>query len=136
MYTVELDDLIDSGDLTPENTAELSEICEQLHISEEKAAGLLEQIVSKRCAGGLLQAAAMLRQNAQSTAIEELEKMLTFASLAPGVGAVTSASVSQRERNELALLYQSTSLKGGEIDAAAQEKIELLKEIAGVKPDA
>lgn len=54
----------------PQNTAELAEICEPLHINEETASRLLEETVSKRCAGGLLQAAALLRQNKQSDAIE------------------------------------------------------------------
>jgi len=133
LYMVELEELIDSDELTPDNTAELAEICEPLHINEETAAQLLEETVSKRCAGGLLQAAATLRQNNQSGAIDELEKMLKFAMLAPGMGAVNAKSVSMRERNELALLYQASSLSGGEITAEAKEKLDLLKEVAGIQ---
>lgn len=132
MYIVELQDIIDAGELTPENTAELQEICEPLHIDEETAARLLEEVVSKRCAGGLLQAAALLRQNNQSSALEELERMLKFAMLSPDIGEVSAKSVSMRERNELALLYQASSLTAGSLDDAAKEKLDLLRQIAGL----
>ena len=96
------------------------------------AGRILEQTVSKRCAGGLLQAAALLRQNEQSAALEELQKLLKYAALAPGMGAVEAKSVSMRERNELALLFQASSLTGGELDMEAKEKLALLKEVSGI----
>jgi len=49
------------------------------------------------------------------------------------MGEVSAKSVSMRERNELALIYQASSLTGGDLDPAAAEKLALLKEVAGIK---
>ncbi|KAL1514823.1 hypothetical protein AB1Y20_003908 [Prymnesium parvum] len=133
MYIVELQDIIDSGELTPQNTAELVDICDPLHIDEETAGRLLDEVVAKRCAGGLLQAAALLRQNDQSTAIEEIEKLLKFAQLSPELSGVVAKSVSMRERNELALLYQASLLTAGSLNDAAKEKLDLFRQIAGLE---
>lgn len=59
--------------------------------------------------------------------------MLKFARLAPDMGEVNAKSVSMRERNELALLYQASSLSAGSLDAAAKEKLALLRQVAGIK---
>ena len=61
--------------------------------------------------------------------------MLKFALLCPEIGEVDAKSVGMRERNELALLYSASSMTGGELSVKAKEKLELLKQICGIRAE-
>jgi len=126
MFITELEDLIESGTLTPEDTSSLAEICEPLHISEEKANQLLEKMVQKRASSGLLQAAVDMRQGSNSAATTELSRMLRYASLLEEIAA-DAPSVSSQERSDLYMLYQAATMSSGESPADSEAKLELLK---------
>jgi len=130
MFLVELEDIVDSGELTTTDTSALEELCEPLHISEEKAQAVLETVVSQRINSGVLQAAAALRGSEATAAVEELETLLKYAMLAPTV-AVKAPAVKASERNELVLLYQANALADGSMEGLKKEKLDLLTELIG-----
>jgi len=123
MFLCELEDLVDSGELRPDDLSPIAEVCEPLHISEGKAQALLEETVQKRVSGGILQAAACMRQSEKDGAISELGRALKYAALLESDASVPA--VSEGERSELYVLYQSSVLASGVADG--QEQLDLLK---------
>jgi len=130
MFSVEVEELIDSGELDTGDTSALEEVCESLHVTEERAQEILQVIVQKKAVGGILQASALVRQDRADEMKEELDRMLRFASLLPG--AVSTPGVSAELKQEMYMLYQASSL-GSEIDEGAKEKTALLKEVMGLQ---
>jgi hypothetical protein len=107
-------------------------VCESLHIAEARAQFILSETVGKRISGGMLQAAALLRQEAHAPMAEELDNVLKFAAIVPEPPVPNMPSVSAAEKNELVMLYQAAKLsKGGGDDAAAQ--LALLKRVLGLE---
>lgn len=131
MFLCELEDLVDSGELQADDMGSLIELCEPLHIAEETAQRFLEETVQKRASGGVLQAAAAMRQQERDSAYAELERMLKFAALLPETTAETKA-VSSGERNELFMLFQAGQLTKGGATAESAAALELLKGVLGL----
>jgi len=136
MFQVEIKDLVDSGEISPDNLAAVEELCESLHVSQADAERMIEETVQKRTSGGLLQAACALRQGSGDEATKELEELLKYAALLGGAEA-EQKQVSMGERNELLMLYQA-SLQADEnaIDSAASEKLDLLRSVMGLADSA
>lgn len=132
-FVVELEEIVDAGDLTPEDPGPLQEICEPLHISPEKASMLLEQTVNKRNSAGVLQAAALLRQQRHGEVVKELDRVLKFAALIPNPKA-ESPAVSKAERQELYLIYEADSLAEDNAADVVMTKLALLRETMGLDP--
>jgi len=134
LFLCEVEDMVDSGELTPSNLGALEEPAEQLHISEDAAARMLEDVVAKRTSGGLLQAASLVRQGATDAAVKEMTSMLRFAALNDGEKA-GKVNVSEGERNELYQLYTASMLgTAGGMDVEAKERCELLRSVMGLAP--
>jgi len=134
LFLCEVEDLVDSGELTPANLGAVEEPATQLHISEESATRMLEEVVVKRTSGGLLQAAADMRMGSGDRAVEEISRMLRFAALMADAQA-KGVNVSEGERNELYTLYQASMLgTAGGMDAEAKERCELLRSVMGLAP--
>ena len=134
LFLCELEELVDSGELQPDNLGILEELCEPLYISEEKAAKMLEEIVGKRTSGGMLQAAADMRQGQGDRACDEITRFLKFAALLDGTVA-EQKQVAERERNELFMLYSaSLANKGGGDATDDKAKLELLRQVMGMAP--
>lgn len=131
MFLTEVEDLVDSGELQGDDMSPLEELCEPLHVSEERAQAILEQTVQKRVNAGLLEAAADLRGGGTKRAVEGLAEMLKFASLLPGVEA--DSKVPPSECSELLMLYQASgAASGGSVDVS-DERIDLLKSVMKIK---
>jgi hypothetical protein len=130
MFQVELEDLIETGELTPVDTGALEEICEALHVSEERAADMLQLSITRRCTDGVLQVVALLRQGAERAMLEELTTMLKFAAIAPFE--VVLSSIEMEEKNEVYMLYQANALTDGAPDEETKAKLELLKTVIGL----
>jgi len=128
MFVTELEDVVETGELTPEDPSVLEDICEPLRIDTATASKLLAETVSKRTSAGLLQAAALLRQARQDESIKELDRLLKYAALSPGPA--NSPAVSKGERQELFLIYQANV----EEDASAGPKLALLREVSALEP--
>jgi len=133
MFTVELDDLVETGELAPDDTTALEELCESLHVSEARAGELLQETVAKRCRGGVLQAAALARQSAHESMLDELNRVLKFAVFAPVE--VSLSAVSQSDRQEMLMLYQANALTKGALDDEKSADLELLKTIIGLSAE-
>ena len=129
MFLCELEDLVETGTLKPDNMGPLVDICEPLNISEEVAERMLTESVKKRCNAGLLQGMALRLQGNINGAAEELDKMLAFAALMPSMVADTKG-VSAGEKNELYLLYQAS--QAGDKTPENVAKVELLKSVAAI----
>jgi len=132
LFQVELIDLVDTGALKADDLSALEEVCESLHIDEERATKMLEEVVQKRASSGVLQAAALLRQNAAEAAVEELSTILKYASM---MEVQAECSVSAKERSELFMLYQASTLSGSDDSASkgqAEAQLELLKSVMGM----
>jgi len=129
-FRVELEDLVESDELRPDDLGALEELCEPLHISESAAQRMLEETVQARVSSGLLQAAASQRQQALDAAVAQLNRMLQYASLMECKA--EAPAVSQAERSELFMLFQANMLGngGGGVDGTA--KLELLKSVMGI----
>jgi len=132
LFIAELEDLITTGALKANDMGAIEELCETLHISEERASSMLQDAVQKRASGGLLQAACLVRQNAHDSASKEIEDVLRFAGLLDDVKA-EAPSVSQRERNELLMLYQASLQTAGVNEDESKEQIDLLKGVMGLQ---
>ena len=137
MFTVELENMVDEGEVTAGDLGAIEELAEPLHVEDADAQKLLVKLVTERCSSGLLQATADLRGSDQPAAATELGRVLKFAGLAPEVaeGGVALPSISAAEKQELFLLYQANSLTAGEADASKAESIALLKEVLGLQGD-
>ena len=131
LFLCELEDMVDSGELKPDDMGALIELCEPLKISEEVAQRKLEETVQKRTSGGVLQAGAALRQDNSDDACAELERVLKFAALLPETSADAKA-VSESERSELYMLYQASQLTAGAVTDESTAKLELLKSVLGL----
>jgi len=132
LFQVELIDLVDSGVLKSDDLSPLEEVCESLHIDEERATKTLEEVVSKRASSGVLQAAALMRQNEAEAAVAELTNVLKYAQM---MEVQAECSVSAKERSELFMLFQASSLGGSADDeskAQKQGQVELLKTVMGL----
>lgn len=130
MFIIEMEDLIETGELTVDNTDALIESCEAFHVSEERATELVEASVSKRCAGGVLQATACLRRGSMVETVNALKRTLKYAYLSPT--AVEVPMVSDKEKGELYMVFQSQLMADGADDADSQADLNLLKTVVGL----
>ena len=135
MFTVELENMVDEGEVTAGDLGAIEELAEPLHVEDADAQKLLVKLVTERCSSGLLQATADLRGSDQPAAATELGRVLKFAGLEVAEGGVALPSISAAEKQELFLLYQANSLTAGEADASKAESIALLKEVLGLQGD-
>ena len=129
-FIVELEDLLEDGVLKSDDLSALEELCESLHISEERAEEILTETVKKRASGGVLQAAADMRGGANDGAVKELMTVIKYASVLGDVKA--QCSVSSAERSELCMLFQASHLTSGMSDVERQEQVEVLKSVMGL----
>lgn len=130
LFQVELIDLIDTGALKADDLSALEEVCESLHVSEERASKMLEQTVAKRTSSGILQAAALLRQESHEAVVEELTAVIKFAQM---MEVKAECPVGAKERSELFMLYQASLLTSGSSDKAQNEaQLKLLKLVMGL----
>jgi len=127
LFICELEHAVDACELKANDLSTLQELCEALHISEGRAAKMLQETVMKRVSGGVLQAAALLRQDAHTSAVEELERVLKFSQLALVQAEVPS--VTKAERSELYMLYQAAVLGPGGARADQQRRLEILGKV-------
>jgi hypothetical protein len=130
MFSVEMEDLVESGELTVDNTDALSECCETFHVTEARATAMVEAAVSKRCAGGVLQATACLRRSAISEMVDALKRTLQYARLSPAP--VSVPLVSEKEKGELYMLFQAQMLADGASAEECQPDLDLLKTVVGL----
>jgi len=130
MFAVELESLIDAGDLAQGDTSVLEEVCEGLKVSEEKAAEILEATVQKKAASGILQAATLMQASRAEEMMEELEKLLSFATLIPGV--VATPAVKPQQKQEMFMLFQASALGDGDMSAGTKDKATNLQRIFGM----
>ena len=130
MFSVELEALIDAGDLSKEDMSALEEVCEGLKISEEQAAEILEATVEKKAARGILQAATLMQASRADEMMEELETLLRFADLVPGV--VDTPAVKLNQKQEMFMLFQANALGDGDNSDEAKEKATNLQRIFGM----
>lgn len=123
-----------SGTLRTEGPSALEDVCEALHVSEERATKMLEETVTKRTSSGVLQAAALLRQESMEAAVEELSSVLKFAEMMEDVK--VTCPVGEKERSELYMLYQASLISKGVADGDAkaqnQGQLDLLKSVMGL----
>jgi len=131
LFQCELEDLVDTGELKPDDMSALIELCEPLHVSEDSAQRMLEETVQKRVSGGVLGAHASLLQDNAKLGFSELERVLKFAVLIPDIVAETKA-VSQGERSELFMLFQAGQLSAKSDPAESAAKLEQLKSVLGL----
>merc|ERR1719171_3112054 len=133
MFIVELEAMVDEGELKQDDLSALEEVCESLHIAEARAQALLSDIVGKRVSGGMLQAAMNMRQQENAPMVKELENALKFAAIVPEPPVAKMPSVSAAEKSELVMLYQAASLSEGAAPDEAAAKLELLKSVIGLE---
>ena len=133
MFLCMLEDLVETGELKPDDMSALEEVCEPLRIDEETAAKRVEEVVRKRTSGGILQAASCLRQGSGDAAVKEMERVLKFAALLDGASADTP-NVSEGERNELYMVFQASKLADGDADAAGKAQLDMLRAVMGLQP--
>lgn len=130
MFTLEMEDLIETGQLTVDNTDALSDSCDAFHVSEARATEMVEASVAKRCAGGVLQATACLRRGAITEMVDTLKRTLQYARLSPA--AVAVPMVSDKEKGELYMLFQAQMLADGASADDCQPDLDLLKTVVGL----
>merc|ERR1712110_1055519 len=133
MFTVELEELVETGELSRADTSALKELCESLHVSEARAEELLQDSVTKQCRGGVLQASALARQGASESMLAELRRLLKYADFAPIE--VSLPAISQRDKQDMFMLYQANALTLGTMDDEKREELELLKTVLGLSAD-
>lgn len=132
MFQVELVDLVDADMVKADDLGALEEVCESLHINEERAAKMLEQVVLKRASSGVLQAAALLRQEKSQAAVDELKGVLKYAQM---MDVQADCPVGNKERSDLLMLYQASMLTGNSDDESKAEnesQFDLLKSVMGL----
>ena len=123
MFSVELSDLLEKGELAPgdgDGAAALEEMCASMHISEEKAAAILVETIKKTVNGGVQQASALYRQDRNDEMVAELERVVKYARVQ--AIEVELPTVSSATRQEMLMLFQAS------LGGADPEKLELLKE--------
>jgi len=130
LFLCELEDLVETDSLKSGEFGPIEELCEAFHVTESRASAILEQTVQKRASAGVLQAASLLRQAEHNAAVSELERVLKFAALLDVN--VDAPAVSSRERTELYLLYQASSLTSEPSKEAVTAHLELLKSVLGL----
>mmetsp|Transcript_33004 Transcript_33004/g.97247 ORF Transcript_33004/g.97247 Transcript_33004/m.97247 type:complete len:1043 (+) Transcript_33004:39-3167(+) len=130
MFSIEMEALIEGDELTADDSSALLELCESLQIEEERAAALVDEAVSKRCTGGVLQATACMRRGASTEVVKELDRALKFARLSPS--SVALPSVGENEKGELYLMYQANSAAASSPTAQSVADLELLKTVIGI----
>jgi hypothetical protein len=127
MFTVELEALVEAGELNGGDVGALEEVCEQLHVSEEKAQELLQELVQKKTSGGVLQASIFHRSGRHEEMVEELDSVLRYASIVPCE--VSVSTVTADIKQEMSMLYSANKLSGDDVDDADQAKVALLQEV-------
>merc|ERR1712106_1274178 len=70
----------------------------------------LEATVQKKAASGILQAATLMQASRAEEMMEELETLLRFATLIPGV--VATPAVKPQQKQEMFMLFQASALGG------------------------
>jgi len=130
MFSIEMEALIEGDELTADDSSALLELCESLQVEEERAAALVDEAVSKRCTGGVLQATACMRRGASKEVVKELDRTLKFARLSPS--SVALPSVGESEKGELYLMYQANSAAAASPTAQSVADLELLKTVIGI----
>jgi len=135
MFVVEVEDLIDAGTLTPEDTGDLEEICEAFEVNEERATMLLEETAAKRIKAGLLQASALYRQGATEPMVTEVTRLLKFATFSPSQAPIIGFSADDKQ--ELYMLYEASLLADADADAGeSASQLEVLKKVIGLSAPA
>ncbi|GJQ11563.1 hypothetical protein GpartN1_g3354.t1 [Galdieria partita] len=127
LFTLEVDVCIENGLITVEDQSLLRELQQEYSISDEEAKILVIECIQNRCSSHLIQAAAYLRQSKPEQAIGELNNLIKFGIFLPDE--IQSSVVSTKEREELLLLYQASTV--GETKAGSQEYTELLRALFG-----
>jgi len=130
LFNVELEELLETAELTADDMTPLGELCESLQISEARATTLLTDMVQRRVSGGVLQAAAQMRDGNTEAAVADLKAMLKFAAVLEDVQA--ECSVSAAERSELYMLFQAGQLSGDDDTVLRQAQLEMLKAVMGM----
>jgi len=130
MFEVDLEDLIESGELTVADLGALEEICESLHVSEERASVMLQASITRRCNEGTLQAISLMRQGATAAMLDEVNTVLKYAAISPSE--VELSAVGAAEKSELYMLYQANALTEGADDIEAVARLEVLKTLVGI----
>jgi len=128
-FIVEIEDLLDEDVLTGNDLSPLEELCESLHVSEERATELLSEVVQKRVSGGVLQASVFLRQSEADKAVEELKNVVKTASV---LEVTAECSVSASVRSELFMLFQAGQLSSGGDAADREADLEMLRTVMGI----
>jgi len=131
MFAVELEALVEAGEVVAGDLGALEEVCDSLHISEEKASQVLTELIQKKASGGLLQASALFRQDRNEDMVAEIEGVLRYASLMPCE--VSVPGLSPVTKQEMYLLYSASLLTDGAIDELGEAKLELLKATIGLE---
>jgi len=126
-FKVELTAMLVEGD---DLAGGLEELCESLHVTEERATTLLSELVQQRCSGGVLQAAADMRGGSTDSAVDQLKTVLKYAAVLEDVTA--QCSVSAAERSELYTLFQASQLSGGSDPAERESQLETLRSVMGL----
>lgn len=129
MFAVEVAALIDDGDITSGDLGALEDVCESLHISEERAQELLELTVKGKTANNILEASSSFRLERQDEMREKLDAALRIAAITD-VSQV-DVSVSATNKAEMFMLYQAGALGTG-AGGDGQEKMERLKQLLGL----
>ena len=128
-FNVELEALLEDGEIKSDDMSSLEELCESLQIGEERATQLLSELVQRKISGGVLQAAAMMRGGATKEVMEQLKSVLKCAAV---LDVQAKCSVSASERSELYMLFQAGQLSGGGDNVERQAQLELLKSTLGL----
>jgi len=132
LFVCELEDLINSGELTPEDTGALEELCEPFRFSETQASEILTQTVKKQAFAGFVEASAALGMEDHATAVDKVKGILKFAQLVP-TPVELPKSLSVEDRQELLMLFQANALTDGAVEEAKKGQIELLKRIMSLE---
>eukprot|EP00871_Galdieria_phlegrea_P000030 jgi/Galph1/1027/GphlegSOOS_G5824.1 len=129
LFTLEVDTAIENGIITVQNQKLIGEIQESYSIDDDEARKLLVECIQNRCNSHLVQAAAYLRQNRPQETIQELNILLKFGCFIPDE--VRSPVITEKEKEELLLLYQASTIGEGEDSLESQDALDLLKTIFG-----
>eukprot|EP00184_Porphyridium_aerugineum_P000746 CAMPEP_0184697776 /NCGR_PEP_ID=MMETSP0313-20130426/4624_1 /TAXON_ID=2792 /ORGANISM="Porphyridium aerugineum, Strain SAG 1380-2" /LENGTH=1051 /DNA_ID=CAMNT_0027156613 /DNA_START=315 /DNA_END=3470 /DNA_ORIENTATION=+ len=129
MFAVEVDHAIETGNITPTDQSALQKAQIGFQIQDQQAQGILLDCIQRRCNGLLTGAAAALRQDRLDTAVDDLIRMIRFGKLLPAE--IKNTLVSNAEKQELLLVYQSYAIREGSITGKEKENLDLLKVMLG-----